>query len=96
MREPRRLTTLWAFTACYRDSFAFFASVYVIALISAKLIATLWTPQAHPRIFRVGGSRIFSYGFTFKLLNIFADRPSVVVLCNETQMAPQAVFKIPH
>jgi hypothetical protein len=23
MWEPRRLTTLWAFTACYRDSFTF-------------------------------------------------------------------------
>jgi hypothetical protein len=23
MWEPRRLTNLWAFTACYRDSFAF-------------------------------------------------------------------------
>jgi hypothetical protein len=23
MWEPRRLTTLWAFTACYRDSFIF-------------------------------------------------------------------------
>jgi hypothetical protein len=23
MREPRRLTTLWAFTASYRDSFTF-------------------------------------------------------------------------
>jgi hypothetical protein len=23
-REPRRLTTLWAFTVCYRDSFTFF------------------------------------------------------------------------
>jgi hypothetical protein len=22
--EPRRLTTLWAFTACFRDSFTFF------------------------------------------------------------------------
>jgi hypothetical protein len=27
MWEPRRLTTLWAFTACYRDSFAFFNSI---------------------------------------------------------------------
>jgi hypothetical protein len=26
MWEPRRLTTLWAFTACYRDSFTFFLS----------------------------------------------------------------------
>jgi hypothetical protein len=24
MWEPRRLTTLWAFTACYRDNFNFF------------------------------------------------------------------------
>jgi hypothetical protein len=24
MWEPRRVTTLWAFTACYRDSFTFF------------------------------------------------------------------------
>jgi hypothetical protein len=24
MWEPRRLTTLWASTACYRDSFTFF------------------------------------------------------------------------
>jgi hypothetical protein len=24
MWEPRRLTTLWFFTACYRDSFTFF------------------------------------------------------------------------
>jgi hypothetical protein len=23
MWEPRRLTTLWAFTACYRDNFTF-------------------------------------------------------------------------
>jgi hypothetical protein len=26
MWEPRRLTTLWAFTACYRDSFTFLYS----------------------------------------------------------------------
>jgi hypothetical protein len=24
IREPRRLTTLWASTACYRDSFTFY------------------------------------------------------------------------
>jgi hypothetical protein len=27
MWEPRRLTTLWASTACYRDSFTFFTSI---------------------------------------------------------------------
>jgi hypothetical protein len=26
MWEPRRLTTLWSFSACYRDSFNFFFS----------------------------------------------------------------------
>jgi hypothetical protein len=28
MWEPRRLTTLWAFTACYRDSFTIFFTFY--------------------------------------------------------------------
>jgi hypothetical protein len=27
MWNPRRLTTLWAFTACYRDSFTFLTQV---------------------------------------------------------------------
>jgi hypothetical protein len=27
MWEPRRLTTLWAFMACYMDSFTFFLSI---------------------------------------------------------------------
>jgi hypothetical protein len=26
--EPRRLTTLWAFMACYRDSFTFYITLY--------------------------------------------------------------------
>jgi hypothetical protein len=30
MWKPRRLTTLWASTACYRDSFTFFY-VYILA-----------------------------------------------------------------
>jgi hypothetical protein len=32
MWEPRRLTTLWAFTAYYRDSFTFFTLVFKILL----------------------------------------------------------------
>jgi hypothetical protein len=32
MREPRRLTTLWAFPACYRDSFTFEGLQYVVAV----------------------------------------------------------------
>jgi hypothetical protein len=28
MWDPQRLTTLWAFTACYRDSFTFFRGYF--------------------------------------------------------------------
>jgi hypothetical protein len=34
MWEPRPLTPLWAFTACYRDSFTFFFYLYLISLFS--------------------------------------------------------------
>jgi hypothetical protein len=30
MWEPRRLTTLWASTACYRDSFTFFFYIFYV------------------------------------------------------------------
>jgi hypothetical protein len=33
MWEPRRLTTLWAFTACYRDSFTFFFYIMIMTFI---------------------------------------------------------------
>jgi hypothetical protein len=36
MWEPRRLTTLWASTACYRDSFTF----------HHKVFGTTWQPHA--------------------------------------------------
>jgi hypothetical protein len=32
MWEPRRLTTLWASTACYRDSFTFFRTFHASTL----------------------------------------------------------------
>jgi hypothetical protein len=35
MWEPRRLTTLWAFKACYRDSFTFY-SLHIIKLSTLK------------------------------------------------------------
>jgi hypothetical protein len=37
MWEPRRLTTLWAFTACYRDSFTF-----IVILIFEELSRLGW------------------------------------------------------
>jgi hypothetical protein len=33
MWEPRRLTTLWAFKACYRDSFTFFFTLYQLLFL---------------------------------------------------------------
>jgi hypothetical protein len=38
MWEPRRLRTLWAFTACYRDSFTFLRG----ALVSFEDVIGLW------------------------------------------------------
>jgi hypothetical protein len=37
MLEPRRLTTLWASTACYRDSFTFYLYLTCIFISSAHL-----------------------------------------------------------
>jgi hypothetical protein len=34
MWEPRRLTTLWASTACYRDSFTFFMGSMQLAHVT--------------------------------------------------------------
>jgi hypothetical protein len=36
MWEPRHLTTLWAFTACYRDSFTFVSYVCIKTYSSCK------------------------------------------------------------
>jgi hypothetical protein len=36
MWKPRRLTTLWAFTACYRDSFTFLDELYDYAFYMAN------------------------------------------------------------
>jgi hypothetical protein len=37
MWEPRRLTTLWAFTACYRDNFNFLPSWLLSVLPNVKV-----------------------------------------------------------
>jgi hypothetical protein len=37
MGAPRRLTTLWAFMACYRDSFTFFFFLLSVADLSRNL-----------------------------------------------------------
>jgi hypothetical protein len=35
MWEPRRLTILWASTACYRDSFIFFIEEVIVSVTTA-------------------------------------------------------------
>jgi hypothetical protein len=37
MWEPRRLTTLWTSTACYRDSFTFFLGKGRVSLASSEV-----------------------------------------------------------
>jgi hypothetical protein len=40
MWEPRRLTTLWVFTACYRDSFTFFYGLYTLGDVLHRLMTS--------------------------------------------------------
>jgi hypothetical protein len=42
MWEPRRLTTLWVFTACYRDSFLYDVKPYSQLAILFAGSLTLW------------------------------------------------------
>jgi hypothetical protein len=42
MWEPRRLTILWASTACYRDSFTFYTA-FLCSLFNNAAIVTLHT-----------------------------------------------------
>jgi hypothetical protein len=47
MRERRHLTTLWAFTACYRDSFTFYPtyklpSTFYLCRREPRHLTTLW------------------------------------------------------
>jgi hypothetical protein len=37
MMEPRRLTALWAFTACYRDSFTVICRAIFLFFVSEDL-----------------------------------------------------------
>jgi hypothetical protein len=39
MWEPRRLTTLWTFTACYRDSFTFVFTLFFVILLAVCTFA---------------------------------------------------------
>jgi hypothetical protein len=38
MWEPRRLTTLWAFTACYRDRFTVLLVLAVVVVVAAVIV----------------------------------------------------------
>jgi hypothetical protein len=49
MWEPRRLTTLWAFTVCYRDVFAVYLYCKVVIYIKyCKLSVALQTTHEYP------------------------------------------------
>jgi hypothetical protein len=53
--EPWRLTTLWAFTACYRESFTFTCIIFLCFVIGAvHKVLRIW-------------SRVWMYDFIFQL-----------------------------
>jgi hypothetical protein len=43
MWEPRRVTTLWAFTACYRDNFTLTFYFYWMALLVFNIVNVVAT-----------------------------------------------------
>jgi hypothetical protein len=46
MWEPRHLTLLWAFTACYRDSFTYFTLLTYYVLICNMLMRLLMSRKS--------------------------------------------------
>jgi hypothetical protein len=49
MWDPRRLTTLWASTACYKDSFTFYLpSIKKIILIKAGIVPLILERVSRP------------------------------------------------
>jgi hypothetical protein len=57
MWEPRHPTTLWAFTACYRDSFSFYGIKRGRIAQTVWRLATGWTAE------EVGGRILVGAGF---------------------------------
>jgi hypothetical protein len=66
MWEPRRLTTLWASTACYRDSFTFFTDYQL-------LINIITTPmqQFHKVIIPHGVKKFLATYGTLMFITVF-------------------------
>jgi hypothetical protein len=55
MWEPRRLTTVWAFTSCYRGSYTFIFTLYLTLTVSRFLIYLwLYTGSRKSRLTAVG------------------------------------------
>jgi hypothetical protein len=59
MWEPRRLTTLWAFTACYRDSFTYTCTSVCVFFESFDM--SRWNVAV---VSELSGSLCASMGFT--------------------------------
>jgi hypothetical protein len=58
MWQPRRLTTLWASTACYRESFTFYGQLYLYLYITRDNYRSRWGKKRKRRdTDRVGRGR---------------------------------------
>jgi hypothetical protein len=55
MWEPRRLTTLWAFTACYRDSFTFFFPLLLFLMVHKRMQTVMIVERDNWREYDVDG-----------------------------------------
>jgi hypothetical protein len=65
MWEPRRLTTLWAFTASYKDSFTFFLNMLVTSLITFIFFLKICYEYQHVVIYLIFSEKLL---LTFLLI----------------------------
>jgi hypothetical protein len=57
MCEPRRLTTVWVSTACYRDSFTFFV-YFTVMLLDIHIMESVYiSAYSKGIVYRVGAVR---------------------------------------
>jgi hypothetical protein len=93
MREPRCLTTLWAFVACYRDSFTFFYLNVFLRSLKFHRFFLLYNKSTVSRRVRQEVLFILCSMFKFQLCNRRYRSTDVINVCTK---CPRLTYKSPN